>query len=63
MAKISKNDLVTIIDNGKKTEMTRGAAIELYFEAMLATEGSAQNRYCQIYVQLCNGNMVCTDGY
>ena len=56
-----REDLVTIIDNGREETMTRGAAMDLYFEAMICSEGSAQSRYCQIYVQLCNGDTVCTD--
>ena len=56
-----RSDIVTVIDNGEKETMERGRAIDLYYEAMLCSEGSAQSRYCQIYLQLCNGDTVCTD--
>ena len=57
------NDMVTISDNGRTKTMKRADAIKVYHEAMLCSEGSAQNRYCNIYLQLVEGNSVCSDEY
>jgi hypothetical protein len=32
-----------------------------YMEGLLSTEGSEQQRYTQIYTQLCNGLSYCSD--
>ena len=56
------NDMVTISDNGRTETMKRADAIKLYYEAMLCSEGSAQSRYCTIYLQLLEGESFCSDG-
>lgn len=56
-----KKDNVTIICYGRKDEMDRQKAKEFYLDCMLNSEGSEQNRYTKIYLELCAGYKVCTD--
>ena len=55
------NDIVTIKCYGQEEKMTRKAAIAKYQEGMAVCEGSEKERYTNIYLQLIEGNMVCTD--
>lgn len=55
------NDIVTIKCYGTEEKMTRKAAIAKYQEAAAVCEGSEKERYTNIYFQLLDGNMVCTD--
>ena len=55
------NDIVTIKCYGMEEKMTRKAAIAKYKEGAMVCEGSEKERYTNIYFQLLEGNMVCTD--
>ena len=39
----------------------REKAKMFYLECMMGSEGSEQQRYTQIYLQLCEGQMECSD--
>ena len=56
--------MVTVVCYGKKeTWNSREAAMDFYFDAMLGTEGSEQERYTKIFMELYSGKSVCTDEY
>lgn len=47
---------------GKTREWeSREKAKEHFFECMLNSEGSENQRYVKIYIELCLGHMECTD--
>lgn len=52
---------VTITCYGETETMTRKKALEKYFEGMLYCDGSEQERYTTIYLQLMEGLTNVTD--
>jgi len=61
MAKNNDNDIVTIKCYGKEEKMTRKKAIAKYKKGAMMCEGSEKERYTDIYLQLIDGELVCTD--
>lgn len=52
---------VTVTCYGKKETMSREAAIDKYYEAMIYCDGSEAERYQTIYCQLMDGFMDVSD--
>ena len=58
---MAKNNIVTIVCNGKSEQMKRGDAIRFFLDGFLACEGSERDRYGKILNDLYFGKSVCTD--
>lgn len=53
---------ITTICYGKKdTWQSREEALAFFLQAMVGSEGSEQERYSNIYLQLCLGMTQCSD--
>lgn len=55
------NDIVTIKCYGEEEKMTRRKAIDKYKFCASMSEGSEKERYCNILIQLLDGETYCTD--
>lgn len=54
--------MITTVCYGKeRTWKTREEAMSFFLEGMMASEGSEQERYCNIYIKLQRGLVYCTD--
>lgn len=56
-----KNDIVTIHIYGQTEKRRRQSAIKFYLEAMACSEGSENERYTNIYLDLIEGKKECFD--
>lgn len=56
------NTVKVILYNDEETWNSREDALEFYMKAMAYSEGSEQERYAKILVELAMGKAVCTDG-
>lgn len=54
---------VTVTCYRKKRTMTRGKAIDEFYEGMMCCDGSEAERYQTIYCQLMEGMTVVSDEY
>lgn len=54
-------NIVTIFCYGQVEQMKRDVAINKYYNAMVCSDGSEKERYCNIYTQLVEGKNVCKD--
>lgn len=58
---LKEKDMVTITCYRTTDTMPRKEAIDFYLKAMQCSEGSEQNRYLNIYLQLLGGEKECSD--
>ena len=59
---MSKNTVKVICYGQEEVWNSRSEAIAFYMEGVAACEGSERDRYMNVYMDLCEGLAVCTDG-
>ena len=57
-----EKDMVTIHCYGREEKMEREKAKAFYLDCMMNSDGSERDRYTQIYMDLMNGEKICSDG-
>ena len=60
--KKTRQEIVTVCYGQRETWKSRKQAMASFLEAVAATEGHEQERYMNVYIDLLEGKMVCTDG-
>jgi hypothetical protein len=59
---MKKSDYIITICYGQEEKWSnREQAKKEFIEAIANSEGSEQERYFNIYMKLCDGEMICTD--
>lgn len=55
------SDMVTVICDGKESEMERSDAVNHFLHLMAISEGSEKERYTRIFQELISGATICSD--
>lgn len=60
---MARQDIVEVTCYGITERMSRGMAVRKYLDCIMNSEGAERDRYIEIYLQLSNGQKVCSDMY